>query len=682
MEIPPKKISIITTCYNVYEYLPRCVDSLLNQTIGLENLELIFIDDASTDQTLQYLKELEQRYPQNIIVIINEQNQRMGIARNTCMQYASGKYIGFVDADDWVLPEMYETLYQKAEQYQCDITSSRLVRVTQEGMIARGRIEPEENDSFFCIETEEQRKNLLAGGMTVFDTVNVVTKLYRREFIVENQIHFGEHYAFEDLYFSDLATYYVKRFAVIQGEYYHYFVHDHSIMNSMDAGRWFDQRKVMIEWLEVCQQRGLLDRYYQETELIFAKDYYISNLHFILTRTDIGQAEYDYIESCRKITWNLFPEIAENPYFDQQEYFHTFQRPLMEHIKVSFRRGELQKIQKQYCDTLLSMVGGKKELTKTQPEQKPKNSQTLHIMIAADKNYLYPSLVFLVSLFHNHRNHKVIVYFLQSGFSAPEQQLFWNLAEKMGGEIHCINITEKYLQGLKGFGRFSVAAFYRILGMDMIPEHVKRILYLDVDMVVNKDLSELFSLNLDYPLAACYDINNALQGNIEYHKSVIGISNKIEQSYFNSGMLVMDMEYIRKHHVKDILLKDILKNFEIYSLVDQDALNRYYAGRTLYLPWQKYNCPCVPFLSTEHTDLSSESLLSYQEVRNLPEEKCNGFDITNQMIQEASVIHFCTSQKPWRDREFYRKENMAAARTIYERYERLLQRILPEAKQH
>ena len=359
MGVSEKKISIITTCYNVYEYLPRCVDSLRNQTIGWENLELIFVDDASTDQTLQYLQELEGQYPENVIVIMNEENQRMGIGRNIGMEYATGKYIGFVDADDWILPEMYETLYQKAEQYQCDITGSRLIRVNQEGMAARGRLEPEENDYFICIETEQQRRNLLAGGMTVFDTVNVVTKLYRREFIQKNQLHFGEHYAFEDLYFSDLAAYYVKRLAIVQGEYYHYFVHDHSIMTSMEPGQWVDQRKIMLQWLEVCRQRGLLERYYRETELIFARDYYISNLHFILTRGLIGQNENDYIESCRKVMWNLFPEVSENPYLHQQEYFHEFQLPLIEHIEKPFRRGELQKIQKQYCDTLLKMVGRK-----------------------------------------------------------------------------------------------------------------------------------------------------------------------------------------------------------------------------------------------------------------------------------------------------------------------------------
>ncbi len=316
----------------------------------------------------------------------------------------------------------------------------------------------------------------------------------------------------------------------------------------------------------------------------------------------------------------------------------------------------------------------------TQTKKEEGVSSALHIMVAADRNYLYPALVLLVSLLHNHRNDDLTIYFLQSGLSIQDQQLLQKLEEKWKKTIYCIEVTEDCRQGLKGFDRFSVAAFYRILGMELVPHSVDRILYLDVDMVVNQNLLELFSMDLTNPLAACYDINNELQGNIDYHKSVLGISR--EQPYFNSGMLVMDMEYIRKHHVKEIVFKDILEHFEEYTLVDQDALNRYYVGKTLYLPWQKYNCPCVPLLSTDATGVfDQEKLLSYQELRNWQEEDREGYDVTNQIIQEASVIHFCTSQKPWRDREFYRKENMTVARIIYERYERLLQRVLPEVRQ-
>ena len=78
-----KKVSVIIPCYNVESYIDRCFNSLVNQTIGMEHLELIFINDESTDCTMEKLLQYEQQYPENIILINFETNQRQGTARNT-----------------------------------------------------------------------------------------------------------------------------------------------------------------------------------------------------------------------------------------------------------------------------------------------------------------------------------------------------------------------------------------------------------------------------------------------------------------------------------------------------------------------------------------------------------------------------------------------------------------------
>ena len=109
-----KKISIIIPCYMVEQYIDRCVNSLLNQSIGLENLELIFINDASPDLTLSKLLDYEQLYPESILIIDSKENMKQGGARNLGLMYASADYIGFVDSDDWVEPTMFEKLYAKA----------------------------------------------------------------------------------------------------------------------------------------------------------------------------------------------------------------------------------------------------------------------------------------------------------------------------------------------------------------------------------------------------------------------------------------------------------------------------------------------------------------------------------------------------------------------------------------
>ena len=115
-------ISIIIPCFNTAEYLPQCMASLEKQTIGFEKLQFIFVDDASTDEgkTWRCICEFEQRHPKEVVAIQLEKNMSQGGAKNVGISYAEAAYIGFVDSDDWIEPEMYEKLYACARDYQCD----------------------------------------------------------------------------------------------------------------------------------------------------------------------------------------------------------------------------------------------------------------------------------------------------------------------------------------------------------------------------------------------------------------------------------------------------------------------------------------------------------------------------------------------------------------------------------
>ena len=102
-------ISVIIPCFNVEQYVRRCVDSVLAQTIGQDNMEVILVDDCSTDHTPEILREYEADYP-CVKTVFYEKNLRQGGARNRGMEVAQGKYLGFVDSDDWIASEMYEKL--------------------------------------------------------------------------------------------------------------------------------------------------------------------------------------------------------------------------------------------------------------------------------------------------------------------------------------------------------------------------------------------------------------------------------------------------------------------------------------------------------------------------------------------------------------------------------------------
>lgn len=114
------KISIIVAVYNTEKYLPKCLDSILSQT--LKELEIILIDDGSTDKSREICDEYAQKDQR--VKVIHKKNAGMGVAYNTGIDMAQGEYIGFVETDDWIEPSMYEELYQIAKDKKIDVVKS------------------------------------------------------------------------------------------------------------------------------------------------------------------------------------------------------------------------------------------------------------------------------------------------------------------------------------------------------------------------------------------------------------------------------------------------------------------------------------------------------------------------------------------------------------------------------
>ena len=111
------KISIIIPVYNVEKYLHECLDSIINQTF--KDLEIICVDDGSTDKSSEILEEYEQKDKR--FTVISQPNKGVSAARNRGMQQAKGKYIMFVDSDDYIASNACELIYNSAEEKRCDI---------------------------------------------------------------------------------------------------------------------------------------------------------------------------------------------------------------------------------------------------------------------------------------------------------------------------------------------------------------------------------------------------------------------------------------------------------------------------------------------------------------------------------------------------------------------------------
>ncbi len=207
MTVP--KISIIVPVYNVEKYLSVCLDSLLNQT--LDDIEIICVNDGSTDGSLHILKEyanLDSR-----IKVICQENRGLAGARNTGIKAASGNYIGFVDSDDWVDDDFFEKLYNTASSSNADIARAPYKYSYNDKEIEEENLTP--------ILTKRFSNNESLGINE--HSVVVWNAIYKTDFILQNNIKFDDNiYISEDIYFTANATFKSTKTLPVIDTYYHY----------------------------------------------------------------------------------------------------------------------------------------------------------------------------------------------------------------------------------------------------------------------------------------------------------------------------------------------------------------------------------------------------------------------------------------------------------------------------
>jgi glycosyltransferase involved in cell wall biosynthesis len=210
-------ISIIIPNYNNAAYISKSIDSALKQ--GLENVEIIVVDDCSTDNSVSIVKT---QYSSNQKVILheNKKNMTVGFSRDLGIEKAKGKYIFFLDPDDWLEPNAFTHLVTIAEENKTDITACGVTCVYEDGKK----------------ETYHAHELWCNGGINAlwyFSEHKIGSicwnKLYRRDFILRNNIKFNSKYISEDVPFTLRAAYLCKKYISISNEYYNYFQRDDSV---------------------------------------------------------------------------------------------------------------------------------------------------------------------------------------------------------------------------------------------------------------------------------------------------------------------------------------------------------------------------------------------------------------------------------------------------------------------
>jgi glycosyltransferase involved in cell wall biosynthesis len=215
-------ISIIVPVFNTNENLSVCIESILNQTF--KDIELILVDDGSTDGSGKTCDEFSQKDQR--VIVIHKKNRGVSSARNTGLNIASGDYIGWVDSDDYIAPDMFELLYSLARQYDADISECNFSAVFHDNIRFAG----------FGKELESGEDSFLINKFISGDIYyGIWTKLFRRSLF--DSVRFPEGRIYEDtwlvLYFCLQNLNYVR---TPESKYY-YRQTDNSIIRSSISER-------------------------------------------------------------------------------------------------------------------------------------------------------------------------------------------------------------------------------------------------------------------------------------------------------------------------------------------------------------------------------------------------------------------------------------------------------------
>lgn len=246
-----------------------------------------------------------------------------------------------------------------------------------------------------------------------------------------------------------------------------------------------------------------------------------------------------------------------------------------------------------------------------------------HITCSTDDNYLQHCVAMLCSLFENNSAYTFQVHLLFDSLSKTSQDSIKELCDKYDNEIKFYHIGSSDLGSAKiaeHHPDLSIATYYRILLPSLLDENIDRLLYLDCDVIVLRDLSALYQMDLEgYGVAAVKDCTPES----DRHRQIMGLA--LDDCAFCAGVMMINLQYWREHDCQRSMLQFIENHHGDFIMEDQDVLNHEFRRHWLILPY-KYGRTPMAIVPLD----SSQKWNDYQEY-----------------VQNPAIIHYATYPKPW-----------------------------------
>ncbi len=302
------KLSVIVPVYNMMAggKLKNCLDSLLGQDV--QDMEIIAVDDSSTDDSLAFLESCSEKYGERLVTIASPVNRRQGGAKNLGLQRARGEWIGFIDSDDWVAADMFSRLLKKAEETGADVVGCDYLLTDEIGGKTGTVVENNTDEQTGSLGDAQYRKLLLKPG-------SMVVKIYRRELFEKWNLRFPESMFYEDNAISVLPLLYASRFERVPEPLYFYYQDPCSTVHTVSIPRCEDRMKAMEIYKKECMERGFLEKYPEEILYKIIELGYKTTLFSYLQATAFPSLAFVY--RLRRFLLTQAPDYEDNPYYRQ-----------------------------------------------------------------------------------------------------------------------------------------------------------------------------------------------------------------------------------------------------------------------------------------------------------------------------------------------------------------------------
>ena len=327
------KLSVIVPVYNMAadDKLKWCMDSLTGQTLfseADETMEIIAVDDASTDNSLQILLSYAERFPKRFRVIHSHENLHQGGAKNIGLSAAYGEWIGFIDADDYVTADYYEQLLSAAEAQGADMAGCDHC-IVEEHTWDTGMVVRDNNITQAGEMTADKTRALL------LDMGHLVTKVYRRHILFGSEAVtpmsaedaldetkrfkiFPERIFYEDNATGALFMTRAKNFAYVDKPMYYYLQHGTSTVHTITRERLQDRMAAGREMLRLLKADGVYEDYLPEIEFLFTMLFYVNTLFSAMPAESNVPDCYAFTKRLGEEMKSTFPAFEANPYYRER----------------------------------------------------------------------------------------------------------------------------------------------------------------------------------------------------------------------------------------------------------------------------------------------------------------------------------------------------------------------------